>query len=109
MCNDVFETKTTAKWIDIFNGTGLPFAPINNMQNTFAHPQAEARGMIASMNMEAAELGRIRVIGPAVKFSETGASLRIPPPSLGQHTDEVFMEAGMNASDVDKLRREKVV
>ncbi|KAL2678474.1 hypothetical protein Neosp_009220 [[Neocosmospora] mangrovei] len=107
--NAVFKTKTTAEWIGIFDGTGLPFAPINNMQDTFAHPQAEARGMVASMNMGAAESGEIRVIGPAVKFSETGATLRIPPPSLGQHTDEVLMEAGMDASEVEKLRREKVV
>ncbi|KAI8716103.1 hypothetical protein NCS52_00903200 [Fusarium sp. LHS14.1] len=107
--NAVFKTKTTAEWIGIFGGTGLPFAPINNMQDTFAHPQAEARGMVASMNMGAAESGEIRVIGPAVKFSETGATLRIPPPSLGQHTDEVLMEAGMDASEVEELRREKAV
>ncbi|RSM06725.1 hypothetical protein CEP52_005583 [Fusarium oligoseptatum] len=107
--NAVFQTKTTDEWIDVFNGTGLPFAPINDMQNTFGHPQAEARGMVARMKMEPAESGEIQVIGPAVKFSETEASLRTPPPNLGQHTDEVLMEAGMDASEVDKLRQEKVV
>ena len=104
--NTAFGAKTTAEWLGIFNGTQLAFAPINNMEKTFSHPQAKARGMVAQMDTDAAESGRINVIGPAVKFSETSTSLRTPPARLGQHTDEVLAELGIDASEANKLRQE---
>ncbi|KAJ4322142.1 hypothetical protein N0V84_004977 [Fusarium piperis] len=107
--NAKFSTKTTAEWIDVFGGASLPFAPINNMEQTFAHPQAKARGMIAQMDTDAAESGRINVIGPPVKFSETKAKLRTAPARLGEHTGEVLTEFGINASEVDALRQEGAI
>jgi succinate--hydroxymethylglutarate CoA-transferase len=107
--NAVFETKTTAEWTDEFEGQGLPFAPINNMERTFSHPQTEARHMVAKVPIDAAEAGHIRVIGPAVKFGETGASIRREPPCLGQHTDEVLAEIGIEEAGVAKLRRQGTV
>jgi succinate--hydroxymethylglutarate CoA-transferase len=107
--NAVFETKTTAEWIEIFEGNGLPFAPINNMERTFAHPQAQARGMIAQTPLDAAAAGEIRLIGPAVKFSGTAASIRSQPPRLGQHTAEVLGELGVDTAHADKLRQQGIV
>lgn len=107
--NAAFGTKTADEWMKLLAETSLPFAPINNMEGTFAHPQAEARGMIAKMDTDNAESGQIRVIGPAVKFSETAASLRAPPPVLGQHTVEVLGVLGIDAEEVHKLRQAGVV
>jgi succinate--hydroxymethylglutarate CoA-transferase len=107
--NTVFETKTTTEWIEIFEGSGLPFSPINNMERTFSHPQAEARGMIAQRPLDAAESGEIRLIGPAVKFSGTAASIRSQPPRLGQHTDEVLRELGVAFADTVELRKQRII
>lgn len=60
--NDKFKTKSTDEWLAIFEGTGLPFAPINNMERTFAHPQAKAREMIAQVPMKAASEGEMNLI-----------------------------------------------
>jgi succinate--hydroxymethylglutarate CoA-transferase len=61
--NKVFMTKTTEEWMYIFEGTGLPFAPINNMHATFAHPQTSARDMVGQVPLEAASAGHINLIG----------------------------------------------
>ncbi|EUC36066.1 hypothetical protein COCCADRAFT_34498 [Bipolaris zeicola 26-R-13] len=93
MFNTAFQTKTTSEWTKLFQDKSLPFAPINNMESTFVHPQAAARDMIAEMETEAVKTGRIKVIGPAVKFSQTAASLRTPPPVLDEI--EKLREAGV--------------
>lgn len=107
--NKIFVTRTTSEWIQQFQGTGLPFAPINNMERTFSHPQAVARDMIAEVLIDATQTGNIRLIGPAVKFSETQSSIRSEPPTLGQHTDEVLAELGFDSRAVQALRKGGVV
>jgi succinate--hydroxymethylglutarate CoA-transferase len=61
--NEIFEKKTTVEWEKTFEGSGLAYAPINNMERTFAHPQAEARDMIRNIPFDIAESGQINVIG----------------------------------------------
>jgi len=61
--NEIFEKKTTVEWEKVFEGTGLAYAPINNMERTFAHPQTEAREMVKNIPIDTAESGRINVIG----------------------------------------------
>ncbi|KAJ4371635.1 hypothetical protein N0V83_004855 [Neocucurbitaria cava] len=128
--NDIFVTKTTVEWETTFEGTGLAYAPINDMEHTFAHPQTEARDMVTQIPFNIAKSGSINVIGtsdgfisceeastnvcvkhigPPVKFSETKASVRTGPPRLGQHTEEVLHELGIDRKEVDSLRAAGVV
>ncbi|OCK78236.1 CoA-transferase family III [Lepidopterella palustris CBS 459.81] len=106
---EIFVTKTTAEWETIFEGTGLAYAPINNMERTFAHPQTKARDMITQIPFDIAKSGQINVIGPPVKFSETKATVRTGPPRLSQHTEEVLFELGIDKKEVDSLRAAGVV
>lgn len=107
--NAVFENKTTAEWTSIFEKTSLPFGPINDMKNTFKHPQIIPRNMISSVGLEAAKDGRINLIGPAVKFSETNTSLRHPPPRLGEHTTEILREIGIDEGEIENLSQDGVI
>ncbi|KAH7011136.1 CoA-transferase family III domain-containing protein [Ilyonectria destructans] len=107
--NAVFETKTTAEWVRVFDGKGLPFAPINNIEMAFSHPQVQARDMIAHVPHDATESGHIKLIGPAVKFSETKATIRSLPPRLGEHTDEILAEAGIDQIEIENFRQQGIV
>jgi succinate---hydroxymethylglutarate CoA-transferase len=54
--------------------------------------------------------GPMKLVNTPVKFSESEPSIRTPPPTLGQHTDEVLSDLlGMNRSEIDSLREEGVV
>jgi succinate---hydroxymethylglutarate CoA-transferase len=105
----MFASKTNEEWIALFEPSGLPFGPINNMEAAFKHPQTKARGMVSTIPMETATSGSINVIGPAVKFSNTSTGLKRGPPVLGQHTEELLTEMGMSLDDINDYKRNGIV
>jgi len=83
---------------------GIPCGPIQTIAEVCADPQVLHRRMVQEVEHPAA--GRIRQLGVPVKLSETPGSLRLPPPTLGQHTAEVL--AGllhMSRARIEALRR----
>lgn len=58
-----FASKTTSTWEEKFNGSGLPYGPINSMEKVFSHPQAIARNMIETVEQDDAVSGKIQVLG----------------------------------------------
>jgi crotonobetainyl-CoA:carnitine CoA-transferase CaiB-like acyl-CoA transferase len=72
------------------------------------HPQVKARGAIVECEHPVA--GRIQVVGPPVRLSETPGSVRTPAPLLGEHTDVVLREwLGLGDEEMARLRREGVI
>ncbi|KAJ2793269.1 hypothetical protein H4R20_006593, partial [Coemansia guatemalensis] len=81
--------KTTQQTLEMLEGSGLPYGPVNNLQQTFDHPQIKARGVVREV--EHPLVGNIKLVGPAVQYSEAPVGQDIsPPPMLGQHTEEVL-------------------
>ncbi|XP_050793701.1 succinate--hydroxymethylglutarate CoA-transferase isoform X1 [Gopherus flavomarginatus] len=93
LCNIIgrFSEKMTTKWLELFEGSGVPYGPINSMQQVFSDPQVLHNGLI--MEMDHPTVGKIAVPGPAVRYSEFNASKPKPPPLVGQHTVEVLKGA----------------
>lgn len=83
-----FEQETTADWLRMFQGSGVPVGPINSIQQVFADPQVKHNGLIQEMEHPTA--GRITVPGPAVRFSSFIPTTPAPPPLIGQHTVSVL-------------------
>ncbi|WPH03786.1 Hypothetical protein R9X50_00666900 [Acrodontium crateriforme] len=109
LLNELFATKTTDEWLAEFEGSGMPYAPINTMEKVFNHPQTEATEMVMEMPFKAAKGGKISILGPAIKFSKTKTSIRSRPPLHGEHTGEVLKELGVSAAEQDKLRKLGVI
>ncbi|EXJ75364.1 uncharacterized protein A1O5_02060 [Cladophialophora psammophila CBS 110553] len=107
--NDLFSTKTTEEWLQDFEGSGLPYAPINTMEKVFSHPQTRARDMVKEIAMPTAKAGRISVLGPAVKFTDTPASIRTRPPLLGEHSEEILKEIGVTDNEIEELKNNQAV
>ena len=58
------------------------------MVEALDEPQLRARDMI--VDLEHPVLGRVPTVGNAIKLSRSPAALRLPPPALGQHTQEIL-------------------
>jgi len=105
---DRFSTKTTSEWLDLFKDCKFPFGPINSVKQAFDHPQVLHNKMVVEMNHSVE--GPIKVVGPAVQYSETGNFCRIPPPFLGEHTKHILGDIlGISEADIKNLKDNHVV
>jgi crotonobetainyl-CoA:carnitine CoA-transferase CaiB-like acyl-CoA transferase len=103
----VTASQPRAHWMRAFDDAGVPCGPILDYAEVFADPHVRARGMV--QEMEHPEAGRVRVVGPAVKLSETPARLQRPSPRLGEHTAEVLREIGYRDAEIQALAAGGVV
>ncbi|MBZ5537956.1 MAG: CoA transferase [Acidobacteriia bacterium] len=82
------KTKPRAEWRKILEDAGVPSGYINTVEEVFQDPQIQARGMIAQVNHPT--IGHLRLVGIPIKLSETPGEIRLPPPRLGEHTEEIL-------------------
>ncbi|EGO23611.1 hypothetical protein SERLADRAFT_469716 [Serpula lacrymans var. lacrymans S7.9] len=94
-------------WIERFTGEGVPFGPINNIRQTFEHPQAVARE--STVEVDHPRAGKIKLVAPAVTYNGQRMPVRIPPPWLSQHTGEILSEMGYTSEEIAALRTERIV
>jgi formyl-CoA transferase len=86
----IFLEKTANEWLTTLEAAGIPCGPINTLDQVFAQPQVEARQML--IHMQHPEIGDLKLVGSPLKFSETPVDYRLPPPRLGEHTEEILKE-----------------
>ena len=108
MIEGITITKTTQEWLTVFEGSGLPYSAVNDIQGTLNHKHVLARGMVKEM--EHPFVGPIKMVNTPVKYSESKPSIRSAPPVLGQHTDEVLREVlGLSETEIQDLKDEGAV
>jgi len=96
------------EWISRFRGVGIPCGRVNTMDRVFSHPQIQARNMVVELDHPTAQ--KVKLVGVPVKYSETPGSVRLPPPLLGQHTDQILSELlGYSQGEIDALREQKII
>jgi crotonobetainyl-CoA:carnitine CoA-transferase CaiB-like acyl-CoA transferase len=105
--NAVLPGKTSQEWIDVLNAADVPCGPINSIDQVFDDPQVRHLGIAGKIRHPV--LGEIKVQNQPVKLSRTPASLPVPTPELGEHTDEILGEIGYSMADIESLRTAKVV
>jgi crotonobetainyl-CoA:carnitine CoA-transferase CaiB-like acyl-CoA transferase len=84
----VFRTKTSSEWLSMLEDAGIPCGPINTLDKVFSMPQVEAREML--IHMKHPEIEDLRLVGSPLKFGDTPVDYKLPPPRLGEHTEEVL-------------------
>ena len=101
------KAKTTAEWIDILNTARIPCGPINTMDQVFADPQVQHLGI--AQEMDTPSRGKIKIVGQPVIMSRTPATIAMPTPGLGEHSDEILAEFGYDKSAIEALHKDRVV
>ena len=101
-------TKDADDWIAACDAANIPSGKINTIEQVFAHPQTLARDMLVEVEHPTA--GLLKLAGIPFALSETPAKIRLAPPTLGQHTDEVLRERlAYDQSTIDQLHRDGIV
>jgi crotonobetainyl-CoA:carnitine CoA-transferase CaiB-like acyl-CoA transferase len=102
-----FATADGATWLARLDDAGIPAGPILDVAEAFASRQAATLG--SRVPLEHPTLGRVDQVGIPFELAGTPATVRLPPPLLGEHTDEILREAGYDAPTIERLRALGVV
>jgi crotonobetainyl-CoA:carnitine CoA-transferase CaiB-like acyl-CoA transferase len=95
-------------WIEKLKAAGIPCGMINTVAQALQDPQTEAREMVETIEHPTA--GELKMLGIPFKLSSTPASVRTPPPLLGQHSDEILQDLlGFDAAKIADLRAKRSI
>ncbi|GAA5838199.1 hypothetical protein JCM5353_006038 [Sporobolomyces roseus] len=97
----------TSYWLEHFKGKSFPFAPVNDIAGTFAHPQTQARDLVREIDHPRA--GKIKVVAPAIMYNGHRMEFSRPPPVLREHSVEVLRELGMKDGEIADLQQKMVI
>ena len=100
--------QPTTWWIEKLEALKIGCGPINTLKEVFADPHVIDRGMVVEMMHASGEM--VKVIANPVRLSETPADYRVPPPVLGEHTDDILRDLlGMSPREIGKLRDKGII
>jgi formyl-CoA transferase len=103
LLEEMTRKKTKAEWIALLEKANVPCGPINNFQEVFENEQVKARDI--QINVPHPTTGTMKLVASPMRLSKTPVEVRMAPPTLGQHTDEILRERlGLSAQDILLLR-----
>jgi crotonobetainyl-CoA:carnitine CoA-transferase CaiB-like acyl-CoA transferase len=114
-----FSTRPTSDWLHrLGEGRDFPVAPINRISQVLDGGHAQVQHLQMVQTMQHPTAGEVKMVRSPVSFSETKTQFRLPPPLLGQHTQEVLSDRQwmgedgareMNSDRLEKLKQSGVI
>ena len=85
---EVFRSRPAAEWLAALEAAGVPCSPVLHMDEVFATPDG------SRMVQEVADpaRGTLRLVAPPIRLDGEAPAARMPPPRLGEHTEEILRE-----------------
>ena len=94
--------KTAGEWLEQLEQAGIPAGPINRIGQALADIQAQHRAMVRT-------IAGMPLVGSPVRIDQARADSELPPPALGEHTDEVLDALGIAPPDIERLRSSGII
>ena len=106
--NQEIGERDSKEWLTIFEEIGIPAAPINDMEHTFSDPQVQARNLRWEVPHPTA--GTVPLVASPLNIPTSPATVRQPPPLLGQHTDEILSNLlNYDEETIHSLRKDGII
>jgi crotonobetainyl-CoA:carnitine CoA-transferase CaiB-like acyl-CoA transferase len=106
--SEIMLRRGTRQWLAALEAAGVPCGPINDLKQVFSEPQAIARGLRFELPHPSA--GKVALVRSPMRFSATPVEHDLPPPVLGQHTEQVLRELLRKTEvEIARLRSDGVI
>jgi crotonobetainyl-CoA:carnitine CoA-transferase CaiB-like acyl-CoA transferase len=102
-----FKEKTREEWMAELKDLDVCFGKILDLAETFKDPQVRHRKLVTEFVDD--RKGKMKLLSPPIKMSETSPDIRRAPADFGEHTGEVLREMGFNGEEIEQMKREGVV
>jgi crotonobetainyl-CoA:carnitine CoA-transferase CaiB-like acyl-CoA transferase len=102
LVSECIRAKPAAQWLELLEAAGIPAGPINRISEALGDVQAQHRQMVRTV-------AGIPLVGSPVRLDGARADSDLPPPALGQHTDDLLASLGVASEEIERLREAKVV
>ncbi|ALC47198.1 CG10877 [Drosophila busckii] len=100
--------QTNKQWMQLFEGATFVAGPVNSIREVFEDEHIQAIGLVKTLPH--ALDGGVKVVGPAVEFSEAHNDARTAPPILGEHTNSVLSQLlGYKPEQLAELREQRII
>jgi crotonobetainyl-CoA:carnitine CoA-transferase CaiB-like acyl-CoA transferase len=97
LVSECIRHKSAAEWLKQLEAAGIPAGPINTITQAISDVQAQHRQMVRT-------LGGMPLVGSPIRFDDGRADSDVPPPALGEHTDEVLASLGLEPHEIERLK-----
>jgi len=102
LLQSIFSGGRREEWLRRLQAHDVPCAPLNTLGEVFDDPQVREYGF--PIEVEHPRMGKMRLVGSGVELSRTPPGIKMPPPTLGEHTGEVLGALGYSQDAITKLK-----
>ncbi|HEV8331906.1 MAG TPA: CaiB/BaiF CoA-transferase family protein [Steroidobacteraceae bacterium] len=107
LLEEIMRQRTVAEWVALLEPIGVPVGPINDLAQAFAQPQVKSRGL--QLELPHPLSGTVPSVANPIRMSATPMRYESAPPLLGQHTQEVLGQLGIDERELQVLARDGVI